>query len=438
MSNIGVLLDNASAVCEAPACMSTKEPTLGSRLRELRAQKNLSLRDVERLSGVNSGYLSQLERDEIASPGPSTLQKLAAAYEEPPGVLMLWAGYIEEDPSALAPNTKRALSMLGDDVTEDELRVMKAVLDTLRRKAGFGAVPHRTDRPLTPEDRKAIRSHAVALLREIDALQSAEPVDLEEAYATAKLVQVGAIELTPEERRGLKQRFGDLVEGALKRLLGVLHTDSGHVYVKADLHVLKKRFVLGHEAGHAVLPDHRAVFAHLDDKHRLSPEFNDLLERQANQFAVELLAKGDRLREQFDDSTARTSLIEDLSRDYAMSLQAVARRIAEESRQDVAVAMSWRAFQGQGHLMPPKLYCSRSFEQRMLWRSGRAPTEEIRSAVKLAACGTAAPPILTTDARSHPVEIAVDGLDALYAVIALFRCEPTGPSVRRLSFLHRM
>jgi transcriptional regulator with XRE-family HTH domain len=416
--------------------MSAREPTLGSRLRELRSEKKMSLRDVERLSGVNSGYLSQLERDEIASPGPATLQKLATAYEEPPGVLMLWAGYIEQDSNELAPNAKRALSMLGDDITDDELRVIRAVLDTLRNKAGFGALPHRTDRPLTPEDRKAIRSHAVAVLREVDALRRAEPVDLEAAYATAKLVQVGAIELTPDERRSLRQRFGDLVDGTLKRLLGVLHTDSGQVYVKADLHALKKRFVLGHEAGHAVLPDHRAVFAHLDDKHRLTPEFNDLLERQANQFAVELLAKGDRLREQFDDSTAHAHLIGDLSDGYLMSRQAVARRVAEESRQQIAVAMSWRAFSGQGHLMPPKLYCSSAFEERMRWRSGRAPADEIRSAVTLAASGTAAPPILTTDAAGRPTEIAVEGLDALYSVVALFRCEPSSSSVRRLgSFL---
>jgi hypothetical protein len=55
------------------------------------------------------------------------VQKLAAAYEEPLSVLMLWAGYIEEDPGELAPNAKRALSMLGSDVTDNELRVIRAV-----------------------------------------------------------------------------------------------------------------------------------------------------------------------------------------------------------------------------------------------------------------------------------------------------------------------
>jgi len=288
--------------------------------------------------------------------------------------------------------------MLGEDFTEDELSVMKAVLDTLRKKAGFGATPHRTDRPLSSEDHQAIRAHAVALLREIDGLRGSGPVDLDAAYQTAKLVQVGAIELTLQERRDLRSRFGDLVDGVLKRLAGVLHTDSGEVYINADLHALKKRFVLGHEAGHAVLPDHQAVYAHLDDKHRLSPEFNDLLERQANQFSADLLAKGDHLRSEFDDSTPRAQLIGDLSDSYQMSCQAVARRVAEESRHDIAVAMSFRAFSGQGQLMPPKLYCSPSFESRMRWRSGPAPTSEIRAAVELVASRSAPVPLgATTD-----------------------------------------
>jgi hypothetical protein len=75
----------------------------------------------------------------------------------------------------------------------------------------------------------------------------------------------------------------------------------------------------------------------------------------------------------------------------------------------------------------------------MRWRSGRAPNDEIHSAVKLAASDATASPITTTDARGDPVEIAVEGLDALYSVIALFRCEPSNASVRRLgSFLRRM
>src|SRR4051812_31176498 len=105
---------------------------LGPRLRALREEKGMSLRKVERESGINSGYLSQLERGEIAQPTPSVLHKVAKAYGEPLGTLMSWAGYIEDDPAGVSPNAKRALSYLGDDFTDDELRALKAVLEVIR------------------------------------------------------------------------------------------------------------------------------------------------------------------------------------------------------------------------------------------------------------------------------------------------------------------
>jgi hypothetical protein len=37
-------------------------------------------------------------------------------------------------------------------------------------------------------------------------------------------------------------------------------------------------------------PEHRELFAYLDDEQRLRPDVRDLYERQANQAAIELLA----------------------------------------------------------------------------------------------------------------------------------------------------
>src|SRR3954462_8021777 len=99
---------------------SRKARSLGERLRTSRKEAGLTLRDVEKRSGVNSGYLSQLERGEIANPGPSVLQKVAKGYAEPFPALMQWAGYIEEDPNALSLNAKRALNVLGEDFTDQE------------------------------------------------------------------------------------------------------------------------------------------------------------------------------------------------------------------------------------------------------------------------------------------------------------------------------
>ncbi len=110
------------------------EPTLGDRLRALRESEGWSLREVATKAGINHGYLSQLERGDVSQPGPAMLHKLAEGYGESFLTLMRWAGYVEADDSGLTGNQRRALSYLGDDVSDEELSAIKAVLDVIRTK----------------------------------------------------------------------------------------------------------------------------------------------------------------------------------------------------------------------------------------------------------------------------------------------------------------
>ncbi len=78
--------------------------SLGAYLREIREDRQLSLRDVERLAkegslgaDVSSGYLSMLERDGVKGPSPRVLYALATIYEVEYMVLMRKAGYIPDD-----------------------------------------------------------------------------------------------------------------------------------------------------------------------------------------------------------------------------------------------------------------------------------------------------------------------------------------------------
>lgn len=420
--------------------MPSKERlSLGDRLRASRTARGLSLREVERRSGINTGYLSQLERNEIANPTPSVLQKVAKAYEEPFQVLMRWAGYVEDDPGATSSNVKRALDVLGDDFTDEELHAIRAVLDVMRgrNRATFG-VPHRTDIVLGNDERIALRRRALAVLRETGALDSAARVDMDEVLMVAKLVEAGAIELTLEEKKRLRKRFHHLVDWALTALQGVVHLDRGEVYLNPDLDrwEQRKRFVIGHEAAHAVLEDHRVTFAHLDDRSRLSQDFADRLERQANQFSIELLAKGDRLRQEFDDSPPRISEVDRLRKQYGISLQAAARRLAEESRHPCAVALAYRAQRGEGDLLTDryKLWSSKSFEDRLAWQRRGAPHAEIQTALRMTAASAVLPPQTHSDADGRPVQVMVEGMDIHFAVFALLSC-PARPrlNVRRSS-----
>jgi transcriptional regulator with XRE-family HTH domain/Zn-dependent peptidase ImmA (M78 family) len=426
-------------VCRArldPVLMAPGEPSLGDQLRRSRTDRGLSLREVERRSGINTGYLSQLERNEIANPSPSVLQKVADAYEEPFGVLMRWAGYVEDDPRAVSPNARRALKVLGDDFTDEELNALRAVLDVLRSRNSGAFSVHRNDLVLPRDEIIAIRAHARAVLRELDALDTDAPVDLDEALVVAKLVKAGVIELTLDERRRLRDRFRHLADWALAQLLGVVHFDSGQVYVKEELHEMRKRFVLGHEIGHGVLPDHRIVFAHLDDTTRLKPEFNDYLERQANQFAIELLAKGKRLNREFDDSSPSVRVLTDLHEKYGISLYGTARRVAEESRHAVAVAIAPRAQGGTGPLLDHhyKLYCSPEFHRTLRWDASTRPSQTIRTSLRLISAGAEAPSIMCSDAAGRRRVVTVQGIDAHFSVIALLASQQRKRLIRASAF----
>ena len=398
-------------------------PRLGARLRAQRESRDISLREMERRSGINSGYLSQLERDEIAQPTPSVLNRIAEPYGEPVEVLMEWAGYISTDPKGISPNVKRALNFIPDDINDSELEALRAVLEALRGKDTSANCyrPHRYDIQLSAEERQTVRATALGVLRTMDAERSSAPVDLDEALVVAKLVEAGEIELDLEQRKSLRDRFGHLVDWVMTNLQGIVNLDSGEVFVKPDLHEMRRRFVLAHEIGHAALEDHRVVFAHLDDTNRLKPDYADQLECQANQFSIELLAKGDRLRQEFDGSRPSTASIEQVSNRFEISLQATTRRIAEETEQECAVVIAWRANSGRGplYLESYKIWTSESFERRYRWRALGHPAEEIKAALRSIVEVGSAEPFAVQDRRGNEREITVDGLDARYSVVVL-------------------
>ncbi len=407
--------------------MSGPEKTLGQKLKELRSGRDLSLRDVEKSFGINSGYLSQLESEKISNPTPTMLKKLSAAYQVPIGMLMEWAGYIEPDEGGTSPHVERALRYLPSDVSDEELKALKAVLGAMRGGEGRGgkATVYRTscsDLDLDFERRAEIRKNAMAVLREIEAVHSTKPVDLDGAMLVAKLVRAGAIELDPDEKEKLRSRFKGLVDRVMTNLQGVVHLGRNEVYINEDLHASRERFVLAHEIGHGVLEDHRVVFAHLDNNQRLAPEFNDQLEREANQFGIELLAKGDRLRREFDSSKPAVGEIRRLANQMELSHQATARRVGEESQQDCAVALAFRSRKGLGPLQLNhyRTWTSPSFEARFGWTAGQCPSATIKAALLATANNEEIPPFTLIDRQDRAIEVRVEGMDALYSVFVLF------------------
>lgn len=393
-----------------------KNPELGANLRELREKQGLSLRELERRANINNAYLSQLERGEVAQPTPSMLGRIAEAYDVPFETLMGWAGYTPS-PKALTRPQAKALNYFAD-ASDEEVEALRAILEVLRaRGATFGA-PHPTDRVLSRVETELIRDHSVALLREAEALGTF-PTPLDQLMDVAKLVYAGEIALTPKERRSLLSRFGSQVDRALRHLRGVLSYEQNAIWLADDLHPRKKRFVHAHEIGHHILPAHKQL-AYLDNWETMDGALRDACEREANQAAIEILAQGSRLREMADDSLFSRAVLQRLSAQSEISLQATARRISEDSQRLRCAVIYYRGAQ-TGTLMPPHFYPSASFEKRFRWLAGRTPPAALHSTLRQAADTLNAHALTATDSIGRVVALYCESLDTPYARIGLIR-----------------
>jgi transcriptional regulator with XRE-family HTH domain len=108
-------------------------PKFQELLAAARRAKGVSLREVERATGVSNAYLSQMESGAVAEPSPRKLQVLAKYYGLSYGTLMNACGYAA--PSTVPTPQADAPTFMGEKLTPEESAAMSAFLHELRRRA---------------------------------------------------------------------------------------------------------------------------------------------------------------------------------------------------------------------------------------------------------------------------------------------------------------
>lgn len=117
-----------------------KNKELPEVLKNLRSAKGLSLRQVEKKTGVSNAYLSQLENGKIKEPSPHILHKLAEIYDTSYNNLMKLAGYIEKregenvSKKIMSDVAFKALSELDDDEKEAVLEYIEFIRNKRKKK----------------------------------------------------------------------------------------------------------------------------------------------------------------------------------------------------------------------------------------------------------------------------------------------------------------
>ena len=90
------------------------DETLGAVLRAARTRHGLSLREVERRTGIRNAHLSQIETDTIAKPEMALLWELASLYALDFARLLALAGHAAGGAAAERGRITVALRALGE------------------------------------------------------------------------------------------------------------------------------------------------------------------------------------------------------------------------------------------------------------------------------------------------------------------------------------
>lgn len=131
-----------------------------------------------------------------------------------------------------------------------------------------------------------------------------------------------------------------LLPGQKKQPRGVLSYSDRIVGVDLSLgdNAHRARFTTMHEIGHYVLPNHQNDL-YVCNEQDLSFEAKIEVELEANEFAAELLFKGDQFTRQANDCDVTPESIKTLALQYDASFEATARRFVERSARECSLAV---------------------------------------------------------------------------------------------------
>lgn len=113
----------------------------GDRMRKLRAERGITLRDMAEALGVSSAYLSALEHGKRGRPGWHLIQRILAYFniiwdeaDEVVRLARISHPRITIDTSGLSPKATELANRLADDIGKLDAATLDELLATLGRK----------------------------------------------------------------------------------------------------------------------------------------------------------------------------------------------------------------------------------------------------------------------------------------------------------------
>lgn len=174
-------------------------------------------------------------------------------------------------------------------------------------------------------DRSLIRGYAASALDAAGARHWI-PTPIDAVMHATQLESIEAITNFVEPQDSQAKLLFRKLSGKLRGFLAAKH----HVvWVDPDLRATQSRFVQAHEIGHHVLPWQREAY-HADSVMQLRPDTKEQFEREASQFASDLLFNLDDFTRRASDGLLSLATPLELSNEFEASAIASCRRYVEE------------------------------------------------------------------------------------------------------------
>lgn len=180
------------------------------------------------------------------------------------------------------------------------------------------------------------------------------PTPIDEVINAATVTEGGSFEeLSDGFLTSLKRSARETFLYTKQKIRGIADLRERIIYIPNSDNSARTIFTKTHELGHQIIPWHNIDPAYLDDELSLSPEGEEVFDREANFFASEVIFQGKRFRVQVLSYTASLQAIFKLAELHGASRQSTIWKYVEEQDEAVAVVMYYPiedAFDDNGNM----------------------------------------------------------------------------------------
>lgn len=163
------------------------------------------------------------------------------------------------------------------------------------------------------------------------------PTPKEDIIATAKLVEIGALDLADYEERWFGKGL-TMLKQAFSKVRGLLDFKENVMHVSPEIHHAQRTFIAYHEVTHRVLSWHEGLYnPHLDTEYSIDRWVATGLDAEANLGASLIQFQIDRFTKELKDLPLGLSSAKYLADRFQTSLHSTFRKYVEDNNQPCAL-----------------------------------------------------------------------------------------------------